>query len=167
MSGSRVLARAVSAVAAASALLVLPVAPTSYAAPERCSASQALACDTDTDGDGLPDSGDGCPTTASSNPTGCPTAARRAKLRWVRSDQRLEARITSPVTACAARARIVLWRVRPRRDYKIVAATAAYSGKRRFTVPRGAYYVSVSPSYSSGVAECAKATSTTVQGPPP
>lgn len=120
----------------------------------------------DGDDDGVPDAGDGCPTVEAPTATGCPTASRRAKLKWITSARRLEARISSPVTACSARARIVLWRVRPNRDFKQVAATAAFSGKRRFSVPRGSgYYVTVSASYSSGVAECAKATSRTVQVP--
>lgn len=167
MSGSRLLARTVAAFATSAALLVVPAGTgSSYAAPERCPAAAGPACATDSDGDGVPDSGDGCPSVAASTATGCPTASRRATLKWIPSSQRLEARISSPVTACSARARIVLWRVRPNRDFKQVAAMAAFSGKRRFAVPRGAgYYVTVSPSYSSGVAECAKATSRVVHVP--
>ncbi len=173
MSRSRPVARA-AAVAGLSVTLLVAPAPTAsaYAAPETCRATAGPACTPavasvgDSDGDGLPDTGDGCPTVASSNPTGCPSASRRARLRWVKADRRLEARISSPVTACAARARIVLWRVRPDRDVKQVAASATYSGKRRFSVPRGAaYYVTVSASYSTGVAECDQATSRTVQVP--
>ncbi|WP_091198203.1 thrombospondin type 3 repeat-containing protein [Nocardioides alpinus] len=150
-------------------LLVAPLLSatlTALPAPHATAALAAATADVDTDGDGLPDTGDGCPTVSSPNPTGCPTVTRRARLTWVKADQRLEARVTSPVTACSARARIVLWRVRPHRDFKISAVTATYSGKRRFTVHRGAsYYVTVSPSYSAGVAECTKATSRTVLAP--
>jgi hypothetical protein len=135
---------------------VLPV-------PHATAAAPAAAAAGDADGDGVPDTGDGCPTVAAATPTGCPSASRKVSLRWVKADRRLEARVSSPVTACSARARIVLWRVRPNSDFKIAAVSAAYSGRRRFAVPRGAlYYVTVSPSYSPGRAECAKATSRTV-----
>lgn len=169
MSGSRRLARTVAVVTASVALLAAPVATgSSYAAGEARAgtAPVARAAATDADGDGVPDAGDGCPTVAASTATGCPTASRRAGLSWVRSARRLEARISSPVTACSARARIVLWRVRPGQDVKVTAVTAAFSGRRRFTVSRGAdYYVTVSPSYSPGVAECARATSRVVRVP--
>lgn len=170
MSGSRLLARAVAVLTAATTLLVVPTTTTtesSYAARERCSATASLTCaDGDADGDGLPDAGDGCPTVASSNPTGCPTASRKASLTWVTARKRLATRITSPVTACSSRARIVLWRERPHRDYKQAGVTATASGRYRFRVPLGArYYVTVSPSYSSGQAECAKAVSRTVLAP--
>ncbi len=124
------------------------------------------AADADTDGDGLADARDGCPTVASPNPTGCPTAPRKAALRWLDGKHRLQARVTSPVTSCAARARIVLWRVRRHRDFKVVGVSASYRGRHRFRVQRGAtYYVTVAPSYSSGEAECAKAISRTVRAP--
>jgi len=64
------------------------------------------------------------------------------------------------------RARIVLWRVRPARDSKVLGVTATFSGRYRFTVRRDArYYVTVSPSYASGQAECSRATSRTVLAP--
>jgi hypothetical protein len=70
------------------------------------------------------------------------------------------------VPACASRARINLWRVRPSRDFKVFQAVATTRGRYRFTVARGPrYYVTVSPSYSPGVAECAKAVSRTVRVP--
>ena len=124
------------------------------------------ACDLDIDGDSLANTGDGCPTASSSNATGCPSASRKASLRWVKAKKRLEASITSPVAACSARARIVLWRVRPNRDFKLVGVTATSRGRYLFKVPRGSrYYVTVSPSYASGQAECAKATSRKVRAP--
>lgn len=177
MNGSRVLAdllpRTVALVIAAATLLVVPAASgSSYAAPEHCSATDVRTCavdgarDGDTDGDGLLDSGDGCPTVASSNPTGCPTASRKVSLKWAKAKKRLETRITSPVKACSSRARVVLWRVRPQRDVKVVGVTATASGRYRFKVRQGArYYVTVPPSYSSGVAECARATSRKVLAP--
>ena len=164
--GSAFLARTAALLVAAATLLVAPVGTgSSYAVLAPC-AALACAADGDADGDGLPDSVDGCPTVASGNPTGCPSAARRASLSWSTSDRRLQARITSPEPSCSARARIVLWRVRPTQDVKVAAASAAYSGRRRFTVSRGAsYYVTVSPSYVTGVAECGRATSRTVRVP--
>ena len=129
-------------------------------------ASCAAGCDVDTDGDGLPDLGDGCPTVASTNPTGCPTAPREAALKWREGRSRLQAKITSPVRSCASRARINLWRVRPDRDVQVLQATATSRGRYRFKVSRGpTYYVSVSPSYSPGEAECAKAVSRKVRVP--
>ncbi|MCW2737265.1 MAG: hypothetical protein JWN97_1909 [Nocardioides sp.] len=128
--------------------------------------SVVVAGDGDTDGDGLPDTGDGCPTVASTNPTGCPTAPRRAALTWLGGAARLQVQVTSPVTSCAARARLVLWRVRADRDVKLAGVIASRHGRHRFRVPRGAtYYVTVAPSYSSGEAECAKAVSRRVRVP--
>ena len=170
MFGSRRLARLAAALAAALTtalmtgltLLVVPLT-LDTAAAEPCVATATQACASDVDGDGIPDASDGCPTTFSTTPTGCPTASRRASLEWVASKKVLEARVTSPVSACSRRARIVLWRVRPNRDFKLLGVTASSRGRYRFTVPRGArYYVTVSPSYASGQAECAQATSRTV-----
>jgi hypothetical protein len=150
----------------AALLLVAALSTATTAALPLPSTAAAVSADVDTDGDGLPDTLDGCPTAASPNPTGCPTAARRAALRWQEGRDRLQADISSPVTSCSARARIVLWRVRPNKDYKVVAVTASFRGRHRFRVTRGVrYYVSVSPSYSSGEAECARAISRTVLVP--
>ncbi len=124
------------------------------------------ACDLDLDGDRLANAVDGCPAVASSNPTGCPSAARKARLRYLKGKHRLQATITSPTAACAAGARVKLWRVRSKRDFKLLVGTASGSGRYRFKVPRGArYYVTVSPSYVSGTAECTKATSRKVRVP--
>lgn len=147
------------------AATLLP-APVGAAAPERTGCSAGTSCRSDSDGDGLDDLLDGCPAVASANPTGCPSADRRARLRWRAGAGRLEARITSPVSACAARARIKLWRVHRGADVRVASENAATSGRRRFRVARGArYYVTVSPSYASGLAECQKATSRTVRVP--
>ena len=158
MTPVRLLARA------AAMLLVAPLlSMTVVALPAPSATASAAASAADADGDGIPDASDGCPTTFSTTPTGCPTASRRASLEWVASRKRLEAHVTSPVSACSRRARIVLWRVRPNRDFKLVGVTATSGGRYRFTVARGArYYVTVSPSYASGQAECAQATSRTV-----
>ncbi len=124
------------------------------------------ACDLDMDGDNLPNLGDGCPIVASANPTGCPSASRRAGLRYLKGKNKLQVRISSPVASCAANARIVLWRARKKRDVRLVVVNANSQGRHRFKVPRGArYYVTVSPSYSSGVAECTNATSRAVRVP--
>ena len=145
------------------AALAVPGVPQPAA---EATASCGAGCDVDTDGDGLPDLGDGCPTVASTNPTGCPTTPRDAALKWREDRFRLQAKITSPVRSCASRARINLWRVRPNRDVKVLQATASPRGRHRFTVSRGrTYYVTVSPSYSPGEAECAKAVSRKVRVP--
>lgn len=126
----------------------------------------ARAAVADTDGDGLDDSIDGCPTVASGNPTGCPTASRKVSLKWLPGKRRLEARVTSPVNACAARARIKLFLDRRSGPDKLLASDASYQGRRRFKVPGGArYYVMVTPTYSTGIAECGKAVSRTVRVP--
>jgi hypothetical protein len=154
--------------------------PASYAAGEaECSAARSgrqrvtrrgpipvRVAAVDTDGDGLDDLVDGCPTVASGNPTGCPSAWRKVSLTWLASASRLQARVTSPVSACAARARIKLFLDRAGRADKLLSSDASSRGRRRFTVPGGKrYYVLVSPSYSSGVAECGKAVSRTVRVP--
>ncbi len=129
-------------------------------------AQAVVAADVDTDGDGLSDAADGCPTVASSNPTGCPTASRKASLKWLSSKRRLQATITSPVTSCSSHARIKLWRVRSRRSFKLLAVDATSRGRYRFKVrPRAKYFVTVSSSYSSGVAECRGAISRKVRVP--
>lgn len=147
------------------AALVAPGVP--HPAAEAAAATTCVAaCDVDTDGDGLPDLGDGCPTIASTNPTGCPTAPRKAALEWREGLNRLQAKITSSVPSCASRARINLWRVRPSRDFRVIQVVATRRGRYRFAVARGPrYYVTVSPSYSPGVAECAKAASRVVRVP--
>lgn len=161
MTPVRLLARA-----AALLLVALPLSTTVATLPAPPASASAGASAADADGDGIPDASDGCPTTFSTTPTGCPTASRRASLEWVASKKRLEARVTSPVSACSRRARIVLWRVRPDRDFKLAGVTATSRGRYHFTVPRSArYYVTVSPSYASGQAECARATSRTVLAP--
>lgn len=167
MNRSRLLARLTAALIAAATLLVVPLSlDTSYAAAAPCAVTQTCRTDIDSDGDGIPDASDGCPTVFSTTATGCPTASRKVSLTWVAPTQRLEVRVTSPVSACSRRARIVLWRVRPNRDFKLVGVSATSSGRYRFTVQRGArYYVTVSPSYASGQAECGKATSRTVLAP--
>ena len=161
-----------SAARSAALLLVLSLAPAlagatpADAVAGSCSAG-ALACG-DTDGDGLDDLADGCPTVASGNPTGCPSASRSVSLKWLAGKQRLQVQVTSPVAACAQRARIALWRVRPNRDVKVLGDTASHRGRLRAKVARGAtYYVTVSPSYSTGVAECGKAESRKVLVPRP
>ena len=134
------------------------------AAPAVAPASWAVRVDTD--GDGLDDAVDGCPTVASANPTGCPSASRDVSLRWLAGKQRLQVRVTSPVAGCVRRARVALWRVRPHRDYKVLGDNVSYNGRLRAKVARGAtYYVTVSPSYSTGVAECGKAESRKVRAP--
>ena len=128
--------------------------------------ASSWAADADTDGDGGPASGAGCPTVAASNPTGCPTVSRKASLRWLAGKHRLQLRVTSEVSACSSRARFVLWRVRPNADFKQLGGNVSYAGRARLKVPRRArYYVTVAPSYSPGVAECAKATTRTVRVP--
>ena len=147
-------------------LLVLPLSAGGVWPTPAEAAPASHARSLDTDGDGVPDTGDGCPTVAAGNPTGCPTVARQASLRWLGGEQKLQLRVTSEVSGCSARARFVLWRVRPNRDFKQVGGNVSFSGRARITVPRGAsFYVSVSPSYSPGVAECARATSRTVRVP--
>lgn len=172
MSRSRLLSRTVAlllvAAASPAALGAQPAAASAphVAAVSAVSAVSAVATTGDSDGDGLDDLVDGCPTVASSNPTGCPSASRTARLRWREGRDRLEVRILSPETTCAARARVSLWRVRPGRDVKVEGANTSSTGRQRFRATRRAtYYVTVSPSYSSGRAECLGATSRKVRVP--
>ena len=123
------------------------------------SAGSSLRSEADTDADGLADSVDGCPTAASANPTGCPTAQREVRLRRVKG-LRMQARVISNEPDCVARTRIKIYRVRTNRDFKVTAVDAAWSGKRRFSVERGGtYYAVAASSYASGKAECARAAS--------
>lgn len=127
---------------------------------------EARAAVGDTDGDGLDDASDGCPGVASSNPTGCPTVRRSARLRYLAGKNALQARVISSASACSSRSRIKLWRAGPRGDVRLQVETSSFTGRKRFRVPRGArYYVTVSSSYAPGVAECAEATSRTVAVP--
>lgn len=155
---------------AAALLLVVPLVTTTVGALPAAQAVAAPAvsarADVDTDGDGLDDTRDGCPTVASSNPTGCPTAARRASLTYLTGRNRLRAVITSPVRSCASHARLSLWRVRPRGDVKVVGVEATARGRATIRVRRGStYYLTVSPSYSSHIAECDRASSRKVRVP--
>lgn len=150
----------------AALLLVLPLSVVGAPPTSATAYASTAATATDTDGDGVPDASDGCPAVPAGNPTGCPTVSRKASLAWLGGKQRLQVRITSAETACVARARIVVWRVRPDRDVKVTGANVSFAGRARFKVPRRAsYYVSVSPSYSPGVAECGRATSRAVRVP--
>lgn len=152
-------------VGAAVLLLVASLGP-AVAGPAVADAPAAAVVRIDTDGDGLDDAVDGCPTVASTNSTGCPSASRSVSLAWLAGKQRLQVRVTSPVGGCAARARIAIWRVRPNRDYKVFGGNVSFAGRLRVKVARGAtYYVTVSKSYSSGVAECGQATSRKVAVP--
>jgi hypothetical protein len=154
------------ALATGAALLAL--GPVVADAPAVADAPGAAVLRVDTDGDGLDDAFDACPTVASPNPTGCPSASRSVSLAWLAGKQRLRVRVTSPVGACASRARIALWRVRPNRDYKVFGGNVSFAGRLRLKVARGAtYYVTVPPSYSSGVAECGQAVSRRVAVPRP
>ena len=128
--------------------------------------SDVRSAASDADGDGLDDTLDGCPTVAGANPTGCPTATRSARLRFLSGDAVLQARILSPVTACSARSKVKLWRVKAGGDVRVQVETSTFSGVRRFKAARGAtYYVTVSSSYAPGIAECAEATSSKVLVP--
>jgi hypothetical protein len=147
-------------------LLVATLGPVVADAPAIADVPASSVARADTDGDGLDDSVDGCPTVASANPTGCPSASRRVSLAWLAGKQRLQVRVTSPVDGCASRARIALWRVRPNNDDKVLGDDVSVSGRLRVKVARGAtYYVTVSPSYRSGVAECGQAVSRKVSVP--
>ena len=153
------------AAALAVAAALLPAFAASAPASAAPAASVALRL-VDTDGDGLDDLVDGCPTVASSNPTGCPSAARSVSLKWLAGKQRLQVQVSSGVAGCSQRARIALFRVRPNRDVKVFGGSVSYSGRLRITVARGSrYYVTVPQSYASGVAECGPAESRKVLAP--
>jgi hypothetical protein len=159
MNISRGLTHILSVVVASAALSAVPGPPVSAstAAPP---SGHARHLDVDTDGDGLGDTVDGCPTVASANPTGCPTASRTVQLTWLDGKQRLQARVDSPVAGCRSGARVVLWRVRAGGSTRLGSRDASFRGRVRFAAPRRArYYVTVPPSYSPGTAECAGATS--------
>lgn len=168
MSSPRLSRLALSLLTAAAALVAVPTTPASAeaSAEARPVASTVRIAAGDSDGDGIDDATDGCPTVAGATATGCPSATRRARLRYLADKNLLQARVSSPVTACSARARVKLWRVTRRGDVRLQEENTSFSGKRRFRVPRGAvYYVTVSTSYSSGVAECAQAVSRSVTVP--
>ena len=172
MTSPRLLSLALALLTGAAAL----TAPVATAAPadvrattssvRAVGAPEARALAGDTDGDGIDDAVDGCPGVASTNPTGCPTVKRSARLRYLAGKNRLQARVISTATACASRSRIKLWRVTPRGDVRAQVETSSFTGRKRFRVRRGAhYFVTVSSSYATGIAECAAARSATVQVP--
>lgn len=173
MSRSRLLSRTVALLLVATASPAALGAPPAAASAPRVATASAAAATTattasagDSDGDGLDDLVDGCPAVASANPTGCPSASRTARLRWLEGRDRLEARVRSPEPSCASRVRVSLWRVRPGRDVKVEGANSSAAGRQRFRAKRRAtYYVTVSPSYSSGRAECLGAVSRRVRVP--
>lgn len=161
----RALAPAVAlALTATGALLTPGTAGAAGAVPT--GAAGAVTAAVDTDGDGLDDALDGCSSVAAATSTGCPTAWRKVSLKRLAGKRRLEARVSSPVTACASRARIKLFLDRRGGTDKLLASDASYQGRRRFAVPAGGrYYALVTPTYASGVAECGKAVSRTVRVP--
>lgn len=160
MYSSHLLARLLAVVTGTAIVLVVPATTGAADALAGVGAPATSALRIDTDGDGLDDAVDGCPTVPSPNPTGCPSASRSVSLAWVAKKQRVQVRVTSPVAGCASRARIVLWRVRANKDYKVLGDTVSFSGRLRAKVARGStYYVTVSLSYEAGVAECGKAVS--------
>lgn len=149
------------ALAVAAALLPAYVAsaPASASAYEQVTAAVTRSL-IDTDGDGIDDTRDGCPTVAARTSTGCPLASRKVSLKWLPGKQRLRVRVGSPVAGCAQRARIAVFRVRPNRDFKVFGGNVSSNGRLRIKVARGAtYYVTVPTSYASGIAECGAATS--------
>lgn len=164
---SRLISRILT-VSIGAALLVAPGISEASRAPAPADAvarSCSNAC-IDTDGDGLDDTIDGCPTVAAGTSTGCPPASRRVSLTWLAGKQRLQVQVSSPVARCSQRARIALFRVRPHRDYKVIGDSVSFNGRLRLKVARGStYYVTVPTSYASGVAECDKAVSRTVLAP--
>ena len=152
-------------VAAAALLLVATLGP-AVGDPAVADARASTSVRIDTDGDGIDDAVDGCPTVASANPTGCPSASRSVSLKWLAGKQRLQVQVSSSVAGCSQRARIALFRVRPNQDYKVVGGSVSFSGRLRIKVARGAtYYVTVPQSYASGIAECGKAESRKVLAP--
>jgi hypothetical protein len=156
----RLLSRFVAVVTAV--LLLVPTLGPAVAAP----APATSTARGDTDGDGLDDAVDGCPTVASATATGCPSASRSVSVKWLAGKQRLQVQVFSSVAGCSQRARIALFRVRPAKDYKAFGGSVSFSGRLRVKVARGAtYYVTVPQSYASGVAECGQAISRKVSVP--
>ena len=129
-------------------MALLPLHAAVAAAPgPSASASRLL---TDTDGDGLDDTRDGCPAAAAATSTGCPLVSRSVSLKWLAGKQRLQVQVTSPVAACAQRARVAVFRVRSHKDYKVFGGSTSFSGRLKVAVARGAtYYVTVPTSYAS------------------
>ena len=168
---SSALAAALLTVLTTSALVVAPAQARPLSSVDvrvAVAVTAAVTAAGDTDGDGIDDATDGCPSVASTNPTGCPTVKRSARLRYLAGKNRLQARIVSSATACFSRSRVKLWRVAAGGDVRAQVETASSSGRRRFRVPRDArYYVTISSSYAPGIAECAEATSRAVLVPRP
>lgn len=131
------------------------------------------ACDADDDSDGTADSGDGCPTVAASTVSGCPSAATslRAWIKKVRTrkskDVRfvLKGQVRSVTDTCLRGGELELWRKRDGRDTRLVVFKTQYRGTFHTRAPRmpGRYYVTLSRTYATGVAECAASTSKTLR----
>jgi hypothetical protein len=155
------------AVRVVTVLLVATLVPAHAAsASALVSAAATSRLLTDTDGDGLDDTRDGCATVAAATSTGCPLRPRSVSLTWLAGKQRLQVQVRSPEAACAQRARVAVFRVRRHHDYKVLGGSVSFSGRLQVKVARGAtYYVTVPTSYASGVAECGTATSRKVAAP--
>ena len=75
-------------------------------------------CNPDTDGDGVPDASDSCPTTAGGgSANGCPSIARTVTLAY--SAGRFSGSISAPaLSACASNRTVTIWNSVPGPDVK-------------------------------------------------
>ena len=123
------------------------------------------ACDLDIDGDAVANAADGCQLVAAATGSGCPPAARSARLSYVKKKKGLQLAVRSDAAGCRDGARATLFRKRPGRDTKLVTGTTDRRGRYRFAKPRagGKFYVRVARSYATGEAECATARSKPVR----
>jgi subtilisin family serine protease len=118
-------------------------------------------CNPDTDGDGIADASDACPTTAGGGSAdGCPQIARTITLAY--GAGRFSGSISAPgVSACAAKRTVTLWNSVPGPDIKKATTKSLADGSFSIacTPSPGAYYAKANPATITGVADCLLATS--------
>ena len=118
-------------------------------------------CNPDTDGDGVPDASDSCPTTAGGgSANGCPSIARTVTLAY--SAGRFSGSISAPaLSACASNRTVTIWNSVPGPDVKKATTKTLADGSFSiaYTPSPGNYYAKANPATLAGIADCQLATS--------
>jgi subtilisin family serine protease len=123
-------------------------------------------CNPDDDGDGVLDADDACPTLAGGGTAnGCPRAPRTLTLAYDAGSGRFNGDLDAPsAQACESGRQVTLWRQLPGADQ--VAGSALTSGNGAYSVDApaegGTYYAEADAETIVNVANCAQATSETV-----
>jgi subtilisin family serine protease len=124
------------------------------------------ACNPDDDGDGVFDADDACPTLAGGGTaSGCPRAARTLTLAYDAASGRFNGALDAPsAQGCESGRQVTLWRQQPGADQVAGSASTVSGGAYSVDAPAegGTYYAEADPETIVNVADCARATSETV-----